>query len=63
MKMVKVKQPKVNVHTSLGKDVAEKIARLARAYDLDKCDVINSLLVIGMHAHALHVKTTVKKCK
>lgn len=53
MKIVPVKTKKA-IHTSIDTRVADTVADIAKKHDLDKCDVINSLLTLGIAAHERH---------
>lgn len=55
MKIVPVKEKKA-IHTRVDTRVFAKVSALATKHDLDKCDVINSLLTLGIAAHERHVK-------
>ena len=59
MKIAKVGTKK-SVHTSLDSKVVAEVAAIAKAHDLAKCDVLNSLVVLGLAAHKRHAKKYVK---
>lgn len=59
MKIVEIKT-KRPMHTSVDERVYNKVAAIATKHDLDKCDVVNSLLVLGIAAHERHQKKYVK---
>lgn len=59
MKIVPVKTKK-SMHTSVDVRIYNKVADIAKKHDLDKCDVVNSLLAMGIAARERHAKKYVK---
>jgi len=62
MKVIKTKVKK-NVHTRIEASMWAKVTKIAVQYSIDKCDVINTLLTLGLAAHTRHQEKYAKAKK